>query len=288
MSTISFIINPASGTGKVKKIPALIHAYFIKKGGQYNIRYTEYAGHAKKIVNEEIAHGSTTIVAVGGDGTANEVASALLHSKVTLGIIPTGSGNGLAKHLGIPMNPFNALNTITEGHAISIDSGEVNGNPFFCTTGIGLDAIVAERFAQIKGRGLINYIKASLTEFLQYKSEEVQDEQGNTYSGLLLTISNANQYGNNAFISPKANIQDGTLELIAIAPLKWFQIPSFVVRLFSKNLDQHPCFKAIPFQSLVLNRKKSGALHVDGDPVAHCNKLTLRCVPKSLNVICNV
>ncbi len=285
MSTISFIINPASGTGKVKKIPPLIHRYFQKQGGQYNIRYTEYAGHAKKIVNDEIANGSTIIVAVGGDGTVNEVGTALLHSKAALGIIPTGSGNGLARHLKIPMDALKALDLITEGNSMTMDSGEVNGKPFFCTAGIGLDAVVAERFAQIKGRGLFNYIKASLSAYQTHEVEEIQDEKGNVYTGFLLSICNANQYGNNAFISPQSNVQDGMLELISIAPLRWFQIPSFIIRLFSKSLDQHSCYQVTSFHTLTLKRKKSGALHFDGDTMAHTDLLYVRCIPKSLNVI---
>jgi diacylglycerol kinase (ATP) len=287
MSTISFIINPASGTGKVKKIPGLIHDFFRKKGGQYVIRYTEYAGHAKKIVNEEIANGSTIIVAVGGDGTVNEVATALLHSKAALGIIPTGSGNGLARHLKIPMHATKALAVIAEGNSMTIDSGEVNGKPFFCTAGIGLDAVVAERFAQIKGRGLLNYIKASLLAYQKHTVETIHDEQGNAYSGFLLSICNANQYGNNAFISPQSNVQDGKLELISISPLHWFQIPSFIIRLFSKSLDKHPCYHVTSFHHILLQRERNGALHVDGDTLAHTNSLTVRCIPKSLNVISN-
>ncbi len=285
MSTISFIINPTSGTGKVKEIPALIHAYFSKKGGQYTIRYTEYAGHAKHIVNEEIAHGSTIIVAVGGDGTVNEVGTALLHSQASLGIIPTGSGNGLARHLHIPLQPLQALHVITEGNPITIDTGDVNGRPFFCTAGIGLDASVSERFSTLKGRGLANYMKASLSEYKKYMPEEVTDENGNSYKGFLMSFCNANQYGNNAFISPTSNIQDGKLEFVSITPLPWFQMPSFVLYLFSKRLHQHTAYQAISFQRFELKRKKSGALHVDGDPVEHTDLLIVKCVPKSLKVI---
>jgi len=287
MSTISFIINPTSGTGTVKKIPALIHDYFSKKGGRYNIRYTEYAGHAKHIVNEEIAHGATIIVAVGGDGTVNEVGSALLHSKASLGIIPTGSGNGLARHLHIPLKPLQALHVITEGSPITIDAGEVNGRPFFCTAGIGLDAVVSECFSRLKGRGLVNYMKASLSEYKKYKPEVVTDENGKKYNGFLMSFCNANQYGNNAFISPTSNIQDGKLEFVTIAPLQWFQLPSFVLYLFSKRLHQHVAYQASSFQGIELKRKKSDVLHIDGDPVEHTTSLKVRCIPKSLNVIVN-
>jgi diacylglycerol kinase (ATP) len=287
MPTISFIINPSSGTGKVKKIPGLIHQYFKQHGGQYKIRYTEYAGHAKKIVNEEIAYGSTIIVAVGGDGTVNEVGTALLHSSASLGIIPTGSGNGLARHLKLSMNARKALMTIANGHSTAIDSGEVNGLPFFCTAGIGLDAVVAERFAQLKGRGFMNYVKAALEEYKTYSPEEVYDEQGNIHSGLVLSVCNASQYGNNAFISPCSSIQDGTLELVRLPTPAWFQIPSVMVRLFTKQIEQHPDYKTIPFQRLTLKRVHRGPLHVDGDPVAHAQVIEIRCVPRSLNVIVN-
>ncbi|HSZ72877.1 MAG TPA: diacylglycerol kinase family protein [Cytophagaceae bacterium] len=285
MSVVTFIINPTSGTGKSKKIPLLIHSYFSRTGNSYRIRFTEYAGHAKVIVNEEIANGARTIVAVGGDGTVNEVASGLLHSEAALGIVPTGSGNGLARHLNIPMKAKKALQVIAEGNAISIDSGEVNGQAFFCTAGIGFDATVAERFSSIKGRGLINYIKASLNEYQRFTFEKATDKNNHVYQGFLLSICNANQYGNNAFICPKAQINDGQLNLVEVAPLTLWQLPIFLFQLLNKRLSQNKFYVHHPFSSMTLKRMKPGPLHIDGDPVEHVAEITIRCVPKSLNII---
>jgi diacylglycerol kinase (ATP) len=285
MSVITFIINPTSGTGKSKSIPALIHSYFPTTGQTYRIRFTEYAGHAKMIVNEEIANGARVIVAVGGDGTVNEVASGLLHSQAALGIVPTGSGNGLARHLNIPMNATKALKVIAENNVIAIDSGEVNGKPFFCTAGIGFDATVAERFATIKGRGFINYIKASLNEYKTYKPETVTDNEGNTYQGFLLTVCNANQYGNNAFICPAASLNDGKLDLVQVPTIPVYKLFSFLIQLMNQTLDQNKSCTRKSFSSLTLKRKTAGPVHIDGDPVAHASEFSFRCVPKSLNVL---
>lgn len=285
MSVITFIINPTSGTGKSKRIPALIHNYFPTTGHTYRIRFTEYAGHAKSIVNEEIANGTRIIVAVGGDGTVNEVASGLLHSQAALGIVPTGSGNGLARHLRIPMSASKALKVIAENHVITIDSGEVNGQPFFCTAGVGFDATVAERFSKIKGRGLINYIKASLNEYRSYKPEFITDQEGKQYQGFLLTICNANQYGNNVFICPTAQLNDGKLDLVQISPLSLFQFPLFLFQLVNKNIHQNKNYLRNSFSSITLKRKIAGPLHIDGDPVDDVSELSFRCVPKSLNIL---
>ncbi|MDB5274159.1 MAG: yegS [Chitinophagaceae bacterium] len=285
MSVITFIINPKSGTGKSSTIPELIHSYFSKTGNTYKIRLTEYAGHAKVIVNEEIANGSRIIVAVGGDGTVNEVASGLLHSKAALGIIPTGSGNGLARHLKIPMDAQQALQVIAEGTILTIDSGEVNGHPFFCTTGIGFDATVAERFSTIKGRGLVNYIRASLREYQKYIPEKITDQHNTPYHGFLLTVCNANQYGNNAFICPTACIDDGKLDLVQVAPIPFLQLPLFLIQLMNKTLYKNRLYKIHSFSTLVLKRSKAGPIHIDGDPIAHTGELTIRCVPQSLNVM---
>jgi diacylglycerol kinase (ATP) len=285
MSVITFIINPNSGTGKSKRIPDLIHAYFPKTNHSYRIRFTEFAGHAKQIVVEEIALGATVIVAVGGDGTVNEVASCLIHSHVALGIVPTGSGNGLARHLHIPMDASKALKVIADQHVIRIDSGEVNGLPFFCTAGIGFDATVAERFSKIKGRGFINYIKACLSEYRAHKPEIINDSENNVYQGFLLTVCNANQYGNNAFICPSALLNDGKLDLVQVSPLSFFELPIFLFRLLAKTLRQNKQYLHHPFSTLTLKRKESGPLHIDGDPVAYSSELVFRCVPKSLNIL---
>lgn len=284
MSLITFIINPNSGTGKSKRIPKLIHSYFTSQKHVYRIRYTEYAGHAKEIVNEEIAKGALTIVAVGGDGTINEIGSVLLHSQTALGIIPTGSGNGLARHLGIPMNPLKALNVIVERHTTTIDTGKLNGKPFFCTAGIGLDATVALGFSKLKGRGLFNYIIASIQAYKNFKPETVTDEEGNTYSGVLLTFCNANQYGNNAYIAPNANIRDGKFEFIEIAPVPFIQTPLFVTQLFRKKLHHNKHYTQHSFSSIKLKRTSKGAVHIDGDPLEDIDKIEVQCIPKSLVV----
>jgi YegS/Rv2252/BmrU family lipid kinase len=285
MSVVTFIINPKSGTGKSKSIPALIHSYFPTTGHTYRIRFTEYAGHAKMIVNEEIANGARVIVAVGGDGTVNEVASGLLHSQAALGIIPTGSGNGLARHLKIPMNARKALKVIAEQQRITIDSGEVNGKPFFCTAGIGFDAAVAERFASIKGRGFTNYIKACLHEYQTYKPSILTDNEGITYEGFLLTVCNANQYGNNAYICPAASLNDGKLELVKVPTIPLYKLLSFLIQLMNQTLDRNQSYTRKSFSTLTLKRKAKGPLHIDGDPAEHASEFLFKCIPNSLNVL---
>lgn len=285
MSVVTFIINPTSGTGKSKSIPALIDSYFPTTGISYHIRFTEYAGHAKTIVKEEIARGTRIIVAVGGDGTVNEVASCLLHSQVALGIVPTGSGNGLARHLKIPIHAPKALQVIAEGQVKTIDSGEVNGLPFFCTAGIGFDATVADRFSKIKGRGFSNYIKACLQEYNNYQPTSFNDSTGKSYQGFLLTVCNANQYGNNAFICPTAQLNDGELKLVQVSSIPFLRLPFFLFQLLNKTLHTSRHYQQHSFSSLTLKRNTAGPLHIDGDPIDHVAALSFRCIPQSLSIL---
>jgi diacylglycerol kinase (ATP) len=210
-----FIINPISGTTRKHNITEMIFNTLKVDRETIKIVLTRYAGHAKEIAKEAAAQGIPNIISVGGDGTMNEIACSLLHTSSNLGIIPLGSGNGLARHLGIPLNTQKAIDLLNDFEIKNIDSGAINSIPFFCTAGIGLDAHVTKMFDELPTRGLKTYIKAFIKKVYTYKGDllRIRVNDGTEIKGtfLISTFANANQYGNNAFIAPTASLSDQQL-----------------------------------------------------------------------------
>ena len=211
-TTVQAIINPISGVGSKRKIPKMIHEMCQETGYALAISFTQYPGHASELTHQALQEGVNVIIAVGGDGTVNEIARAMIHAEATLGIIPKGSGNGLARELHIPMDPRRALDLIAESHISTIDCCQANGRVFFCTCGVGFDAAVSQKFANEPRRGSLTYIKNTIEEYLSYQPEPYEllvDNQTIKEKAFLVACANASQYGNNAFIAPHANVQDG-------------------------------------------------------------------------------
>ena len=180
---------------------------------------TEGPGHASELAAEAVATGTETVIAAGGDGTVNEIATALSHTRTAIGIIPLGSGNGLARTLGIPQDVDEALGVIAAGNIETCDRGMACGLPFYCTFGVGFDAEVSEKFASEKRRGRITYVRSVLQEFLEYQPQPYAISVGGrviTERAFLIAACNASQYGNNAYIAPKAELTDGLLDLVVI------------------------------------------------------------------------
>ena len=231
---IIFLVNPNSGTKKKKKIPKLIKALIDKSIFDFEVRNTLFKGEATQIVTEKLAEGYRYFVAVGGDGTINEIAKALINTDATLAIIPVGSGNGLARHLKIPLKPSRAIKVINKLKVSTIDYGTINNAPFFCTCGVGFDAIIGARFDKSKQRGLISYIRIAISEFFRFKPEKftLSINQGESvqYSAFLVTIANASQYGNNAFIAPMA--LDSSLDIL-YSDYSVTATPTYQIRRYS-------------------------------------------------------
>ena len=247
---ILFIINPISGTGNKDEVPQLISKHLDQERFSHEVRFTEYAGHAAEIARQSAEAGIDIVVAVGGDGTINEVARSLVHTQTALGIIPCGSGNGLARHLCIPMDTVKAIELINQCQIESFDYGVINGLPFFCTCGMGFDAFISLKFAEAGKRGPITYVENVLKEGLKYQPEtyEIVDENGTVYhKAFLIACANASQYGNNAYIAPGATMRDGMM--------------------FMKTLQNNSKIKTFRTKSIHIHRKKPGAIHYDGDPV---------------------
>ena len=267
---ITFIINPISGTHSKDEIPSIIETMLDKEQFNYELRFTEYAGHAAEIALECTENGRDIVVAVGGDGTVNEVARSLTHTHTALGIIPCGSGNGLARHLCLPMDSKKAIEIINACKIEDFDYGIINGQPFFCTCGMGFDAFISLKFAEAGKRGPITYVENVLKEGLKYKPEtyEVEDETGaKKYKAFLIACANASQYGNNAYIAPGATMKDGEMDVIIMEPFDVLDAPQIAADLFMKTLGNNSKIKTFRAKEIHIHRKEPGAIHFDGDPI---------------------
>lgn len=293
LSRIVFIINPISGTGRKDVVEEAIARHIDRECYLPSIRYTEYAGHAAEIAHEAALEGIEIVVAVGGDGTINEVARSLVHTNTALGIIPCGSGNGLARHLHIPLDPMAAMKIINRGVIHCLDYARINGQPFFCTCGVGFDAFISMKFAEAGKRGLVTYVEKTLKDGLTYKPETyrltLDGEEGlsEQYEAFLIACANASQYGNNAFIAPQASMKDGLLDVTILQPFNVLETPAIVMQLFSKTLPQNAHVKTFRTKHLRIEREKAGVAHCDGDPFDTSEIIDVELIEKSFNVVVN-
>ena len=250
-----------------------------------SLHFTEYSGHGGELAKLAISQQATKIIVVGGDGTINEVASELIYTKIPLGIIPIGSGNGLARHLNIPMDFKSALNKALHGEKTVIDSLTWNQKPFFCTAGIGFDAHVAEAFSKTQHRGFLNYIKSTLRSSLTYVPIQIEINNHIEYV-FSLSIANANQFGNNAYISPLSNIQDALFEVVKVSPLHIMEKAQLGIRLFLKTIQSHPKVVTKSLDIFEFSIKKGICYHIDGESLISDETLVkINIIPKSLVVI---
>lgn len=289
---IIFIVNPISGTQNKKAILELIEKNIDTDKYDYAITPTCYAGHATEIASSAVSEGAFMVVAIGGDGTVNEIGKALIHTGTALGIIPCGSGNGLARHLQIPLDAKKAIEIIHEGVTSCIDYGKINNIPFFCTCGVGFDAFVSMKFAKSGRRGMLTYLENMLHESLTYKPETYdieicEGEEIKRMKAYLIACANASQYGNNAYIAPQASLHDGLIDVTILEPFTVLDVPALSFQLFNRTLDQNSRIKTFRCRKLHIHRGKEGVLHFDGDPIMAGKDIDVEVVPKALNIIIN-
>jgi len=266
------IINPVAGTRNRKLSGEQIRSWLDAGHIKCDMAFTQYRGHGAKLANEAIGAGYTHFVVVGGDGTLNEVASVLIGKpEISLGIVPRGSGNGLARHLKLLSNPQMALRIAFGEKTMAIDVGFLNDQPFFSVAGIGFDAKVAHTFAGMRGRGLKNYIRAVLKNFPSYKPGEYiikLQEQTMSTKALMISFANSNQFGNNTSLSPNASLNDGLIDLCIMR--KPDIVSAFAVSplLFIKKLDRTKYLKIIRTAEATIELSLPAWAHIDGDPFA--------------------
>ena len=274
------IINPISGTSSKKHIPDALKNKAGLERFDFDVRYTEYKGHASVLAKEAVDKRYDYVLAVGGDGTVNETAANLVHTDTALGIIPLGSGNGLARHLGISTHASKALDVFFEENVVNIDYCKANDAFFFCTFGMGLDAKVSEAFSKRKTRGLHTYVTGAITEYAKVKPETYiitpENEESFSQKAFLITCANASQWGYNAYIAPAADIRDGLMDVVILLPFPIYDAAPLGIQLLTKHLDRSNYIKIIKTKQLVIEREKEGITHVDGEPVFMDKRIEIR------------
>jgi len=279
-----FIINPISGGKKKDDVPQLIGKYV---DAEATIIFTKGVAHAREVAKEAIGK-YDLIVAVGGDGTVNEIASALVGTETVLGVIPCGSGNGLARFLGIPMDMQQAIANLNTGRTEAIDSAMANGKSFFNMAGMGFDAHISEVFAHGKKRGFITYIKSSFREILNYTAQNYKfeiDDKPYQRTAFMLSFANSSQYGNNAHISPQASVQDGLIDVCVIKPFPLYRFLELGIRMFTKTTNSSRFVEVIRGKHIVIKRDKPGPMHLDGEPELAGTEVDIKVLPSSLKII---
>lgn len=274
-----FIINPISGRGLKDNIIAEI----TKLG--YRYRVTEYAGQAEKLARE---CGEHVVVAVGGDGTVNEVGRGLLGTDKTLGIVPCGSGDGLARCLGISRRISKAVSLIESGKEIAMDVGYINGKPFFSVCGVGFDADVSRRFAESGRRGVITYLDEAYKLWKTFKPIRFTitvDGRRWTQEAVLVTVGNSNQWGNEAKVAPHADISDGMLDLTVLDMFHSIELPHLATRLMAGNCDTCSRVHCYRGRSIIIERESKGVVHFDGDWFVSGPVIEIGIVPSGLKVL---
>jgi YegS/Rv2252/BmrU family lipid kinase len=282
-----FIINPVSGGKKKDGVPDLIEQNLDKAIFEYNIVYSDGVAHAHIIASEAIDQ-FNLIVAVGGDGTVNEIASAIAGSHTAMGIIPYGSGNGLSRFLGIPMDARDAIKSLNNWNLQTIDAGRANGEWFFNMAGMGFDAHISEVFSHQKTRGFITYIKSSFREIVNYKPDNYYIEiDGVKYEreAFMLSFANSSQYGNNAHVSPDASVQDGLLDVCVIKPFPLWRFLEMGIRMFTKTAGGSKFVEIIKGKHIIIKRAQPGPMHLDGEPRIAGTDVEINVVPAALNII---
>lgn len=285
---IAFIINPIAGGKNKFHFSQTIEKVLDLSKFEYQIIQTERVNHAFDLTKIAIQEGAKIVVAVGGDGTINEIAAALVGTQTKLAIIPFGSGNGLARALKIPMNTSKALSIINQTNSDLIDVAKLNDNFFFNMSGLGFDAHISHVFSKDKKRGLLGYIKATFRELKNYQSENYQiniDGKLINERAFILSIANSSQYGNEAHIAPRAQLHDGLLDLIIVKPFPLILMPIMAIRLFTKSADRSKYLISLQGKSIQISNNKKSVIHLDGEAKLINENINISIQPLALNVI---
>jgi len=297
---VSVIINPISGNGSSPSALNRIGEALDRTGASWKSTVTEYAGHASELARCAVDEGCDMVVAVGGDGTVNEIASVLTGTETALAIVPRGSGNGLAFHLGIPHKLQGAVRIIADAVAnpqnirmidTAVLSADGKVRPFFCTAGVGYDAKVAFDYAMSGHRGLATYTAKAIEDWMKYEPAEYRISSGNvdyTVRALLITCGNANQWGNNFHITPDASLQDGLLDVTVVRPVNPVQALPMAVQLLGHGLYRNHCVESLKTDRVRIERigsNEQNDAHFDGEPFKIGNAIEFSVNPMSLKVV---
>jgi diacylglycerol kinase (ATP) len=282
-----FIVNPNAGKRVSERIVGTIKKEF-PENIYYQIVIWKDKDHFEEITHLLKTQGYTDAIAVGGDGTVNHVAKTILDSGITLGIVPIGSGNGLARSLGLSMKLEEVIKQIARGKTALIDNGSVNGIPFFCTSGIGFDAHIGNLFATSVKRGLQSYIKITISELFKYRAKNyVLEFNGQTIKrkAFLITVANAGQYGNDFYIAPQASMQDGKFHVVILKPFNILQVIGLMTKILSKKAHLSSRIETYVTDRIKITRETKDTIHFDGEPAMEGKEVIFENRASSLSAI---
>lgn len=284
-----FIINPISGVKHKRldtfksRVAALLDSNLYKA----ELVTTEYGGHATELTKSAYEKGTRVFIVAGGDGTINEVAAVLKNSDATLGIIPEGSGNGLAHHLNIPGKLSDAINVINSGKIISIDTCMANDSFFVSIAGVGFDARVSRQFARTKQRGFFTYARIVFKEYFTYKTRKYNlelDGREMEISAFFICFANSNQFGYNTKIAPQASITDGLIDVCIVSKPPLVKIPLIAHMVFRNKVNRSRYMMSYKASEVKVSRKRGRTVNVDGEPVKMPRDINFKIYPASLKV----
>jgi diacylglycerol kinase (ATP) len=285
---VLFIINKFAGGGFQPKLEGKILDVCARYNAECTIEFTQKRGDATELARTGVADGYKKIVAVGGDGTVNEVAQGLVNSSGSLGIIPKGSGNGLARHLRLPLSLEKAVENIFVSNAISIDTFTLNKRLSLNVSGIGFDGHVANQFGKDGKRGLIGYARLTVKEFSrfqEFKTSISVDGKPFEADAFIIAIANSSQYGNNARIVPIASVTDGVLHVALVKKVSLIHSPAFALRFLSGNLMHSSFYKLFSGKNIQINVNTPCPYHVDGEGAGVDTSFDISISPRSLNIL---
>lgn len=284
------IVNPISGTKPKDKILPEIESVLTEQGYVVTTAMTSCRGDGNTLARKAVDSGYDAVVAVGGDGTVNEVASAMCDTDVAMGIIPCGSGNGLARHIGLPSDPIESAKVITPENVYDCDYCTANGNKFFCTFGTGFDAAVTKHYSEQGQRGLSTYLKSAVYEFSRYTPRRYRITIGDNtveQTAFLVACCNASQYGNNAYIAPEASIRDGLIDVVIFKEASHIETLLAGVDMLTGMLSYNRQVDIIRARSLRIECEDSFAAHVDGEPIELDRDIQVECHHNALKLFIN-
>jgi YegS/Rv2252/BmrU family lipid kinase len=286
---VLFIVNKNSGTGFSPAFGDHIIEVCERQKAECKIEFTQGPGHATELARTSLGL-YQTVVAVGGDGTVNEVAQALLHSSVAMGIIPKGSGNGLARHLGIPIRITDALHCLFTSQTIGMDTFTINGKLSLNVSGIGFDGHIANLFSMEKKRGLQGYTRLAMNEFIQFQEFDAEIAHGGELikkKAFVIALANSSQYGNNALIAPAASVRDGLLHISILKKIPAYRL-DFIYSFFAGTIAESAYCEILEARDVVIKLPYAVPFHIDGEPGGRADHFVIEMIPASLQILAPV
>lgn len=285
-----FIINPISGVRKrdLSEFRILVDKLIDPTVFSVELKTSDYAGHASELARDAYEIGTRYFVVVGGDGSVNEVAAELKGTDAGLGIIPAGSGNGLARHLNIPLKTADAISILNQWNILEIDTCTVNDVFFASLAGIGFDARIAREFAKSKGRGFMTYARTALKEYFSYKPKKyslLMDGEKLKTEAFFITFANSSQFGYNTRISPEASITDGLIDVCIVRRPPLIAMPAVAHLVFRQKTNKSRYIEIYRASEILVKRKKGKTVNVDGEPIKMKKELIIKTAPASLKVV---